>query len=43
MQRCDELLGKGLSKRQLELIELWNGVGAGGWQPGAGDFYALQS
>ena len=42
MQRCDELLGKGLSKRQPELIELWNGVGAGGWQPGAGDFYALQ-
>ena len=42
MQRCDELLGKGLSRRQLELIELWNGVGARGCRPGAGDFYALQ-
>ena len=42
MQRCDELLGKGISRRQLELIELWNGVGARGCQPGAGDFYALQ-
>lgn len=42
MQRCDGLLGKGLSRRQLELIELWNGVGARGCQPGAGDFYALQ-
>ena len=42
MQRCDELLGKGLSKRQIELIELWNGVGARGCQPGASDFYALQ-
>ena len=42
MQRCDELLGKGMSRRQLELIELWNGVGARGCRPGAGDFYALQ-
>lgn len=42
MQRFDELLGKGLRRRQLELIELWNGVGARGCQPGAGDFYALQ-
>ncbi len=43
MQRCDKLLGKGLSKRQLELIELWNGIGVRGCQPGAGDFYALQN
>ncbi len=42
MQRCDELLGKGMSRRQLELIELWSGVGARGCHPGAGDFYALQ-
>ncbi len=42
MQRCDELLGKGLSRRQIELIELWNGVGARGCRPGGGDFYALQ-
>lgn len=42
MQRCEELLGNGLSRRQLELIELWSGVGARGCRPGAGDFYALQ-
>jgi len=42
MQRCYELLGKDLNKRQPELIELWSGVSAGGRQPGAGVFYALQ-
>jgi len=42
LKRLDKLVGNGITQRQRDVVDLWNGTPAHGMQPGAGDFSSIE-
>lgn len=42
LKRLDKLVGNGITQRQRDAVDLWNGTPSHGTQPGSGDFSSIE-